>query len=156
MWDFVDAMGVGMAGGYGFPAMTGRVLGWLLVCDPPEQTAAELADDLSASKGAINGATRSLVRAGLVDRVRVRGERADRFRLAAGAWDAQIQDQSKAQAARRLIAQGLDALGDAPAQQRARLEELDAFYAWWQDRIPLLWDDWDAYRRAHLTRQRRT
>ena len=155
MWDFVDAMGTGMAGAYGFPAMTGRVLGWLLVCDPPEQTAAELAEALSASKGAISGATSSLVRARLVDRVRVRGKRPDRFRLHPGAWDAQIQDQSNAQADRHLIAQGLDALGDAPAERRARLEELDAFYASWQDRIPRLWDEWDAYRRTHLATQRR-
>src|ERR1035437_326450 len=63
MWDFVDAMGTGMAAAYAFRAMTGRVLGWLLVCDPPEQTAAELAEALSASKGAISGATSSLVRA---------------------------------------------------------------------------------------------
>ena len=149
MWDLVDAVGVWMARSYGFPAMTGRVLGWLLVCDPPEQTAAELAEALSASKGAINGATNSLVRAGLADRARSRGERADRFRIRIGAWDAELQDQSNARTARQLIAEGLDALADAPPERRARLEELDLFYAWWQERIPKLWDEWDAYRRAN-------
>src|ERR1019366_4743980 len=133
MWDFVDAMGTGMAGAYGFPAMTGRGLGWLLVCDSPQQTAAEHAEAPRASKGAISGATSSLVRARLVDRVRVRGKRPDRFRLHPGAWDAQIQDQSNAQAARHLIAQGLDALGDAPAERRGRLGEPGAFFPLWED-----------------------
>ena len=34
-----------------------------------------------------------LVRAHLVDRLRVRGERADRFRLRPEAWDEQVRDQ---------------------------------------------------------------
>src|ERR1017187_173230 len=139
MWDFVDAMGTGMAGAYGFPAMTGRGLGWLLGCGPPEQTAPELAEALSASKGAISGATSSLVRARLVDRVRVRGKRPDRFRLHPGAWDAQIQDQSNAQAARHLIAQGLDALGDAPAERRARGQEQGGVSPTGEKHVALAW-----------------
>ena len=93
--------------------MTGRVLGWLLVCDPVEQTAAQLAEALEASAGSISGATGMLVRAGLVDRMHIRGERADRFRLRPEAWDEQVRDQGIAEA-RALLAQGLEALaGDS-------------------------------------------
>lgn len=155
LWELVDAAGVWLARGYGFPAMTGRVLGWLLVSDPPEQTAAELMDALRASKGSISGATNTLVRARLVDRFRERGERADRFRIRPGAWDSQLLDQSDAKTARQLIAQGLETLADAPPERRARLEELDAFYAWWAERMPQLWEEWDAYRRHSLSRARK-
>ncbi len=148
LWSFIDAIAAWAARSYGVPPMTGRVLAWLLVCDPPEQTAADLAEALDASKGSISSATGLLVRARLVDRLHIRGERADRFRIRPGAWDDQIRDQG-ADAARALIAQGLEALADAPAIRRQRLEELDAFYAWWQARMPVLWDEWQEYKREH-------
>jgi hypothetical protein len=149
IWRFVDAAGDWVSKSYGFPRMTGRVFAWLLVCDPAEQTAVQLADALDASKGSISGATGTLVRIGLVDRLHVRGERADRFRLRPEAWDDQVRDQG-ADAARALLAQGLDALAGEPAWRRARLEEMDALYAWWQSRMPALLDEWHEYKRARL------
>ncbi len=148
LWAFVDACGAWMASSYGFPRMTGRVLGWLLVCEPAEQTAAQLAQALDASTGAISGATNVLARAKLVDRIRVRGERADRIRLRPGAWDEQVRNQDEINGARALFAQGLAALADAPASRRARLEELDEFYAWWQERMPALWEEWQEHKRT--------
>jgi DNA-binding transcriptional ArsR family regulator len=129
--------------------MTGRVLGWLLVCDPVEQTAAQLSEALDASAGSISGATGSLVRAGLVDRLHIRGERADRFRLRPEAWDEQVRDQGIGEV-RALLAQGLEALAGTPAVRRARLEELDAFYGWWESRMPALWEEWREYKQTTL------
>lgn len=126
--------------------MAGRVFGYLLVCDPAEQTAAELAEALDASKGSISGATGMLVRGKLVDRLHVRGERADRFRVRPDAWDDQVRDQGAGQA-RALVAQGLEALANEPAVRRARLEELNAFYTWWEARMPALADEWQEYKR---------
>jgi DNA-binding transcriptional regulator GbsR (MarR family) len=149
LWQFIDAAGDWWSKSYGLPRMTGRVFAWLLVCDPAEQTAAEIADALDASKGSISGATGMLVRAKLVDRLHVRGERADRFRIRPSAWDDQLRDPSVEQA-RTLLAQGLEALAEEPASRRARLEELDAFYAWYQARMPELWDEWQEYKRTKL------
>ena len=150
LWHFVDVAADWMSRTYGTPKMTGRVLGWLLVCDPVQQTAAQLAEELDASKGAISGATGALVRSRLVERLHVRGERADHFRLRPEAWDDQVRNRAEANDARALIALGLQALGDAPAGRRARLEELDVFYAWWESRMDALWDEWQEYKRAHL------
>ena len=69
--------------------MTGRVLLWLLVCEPAEQTAAQLAEALQASTGTISTGTRMLERMRLAERSHVRGERADRPRIRPGAWDDQ-------------------------------------------------------------------
>ena len=46
---------------FGGCRMMGRVLGWLLVADPPHQTFAEIADALGKSKGSISHATRALI-----------------------------------------------------------------------------------------------
>jgi DNA-binding transcriptional regulator GbsR (MarR family) len=149
LWNFIDATGDWVAGSYGLSRMTGRVFAWLLVCDPPEQTAAQLAEALEASKGSISGATNTLVRFRFVERVHIRGERADRFRLRPGAWDEQLRDPGT-EAARALVAQGLEALAGEPPARRARLEEMDALYAWYQSRMPALLDEWQEYKRGRL------
>lgn len=131
------------------PQTTGRVLAWLLVCDPPEQTAAQLAEELDASKGSISGATTLLVRLRLVERLHVRGERADRFRIRPEAWDDQILDRTVGEA-RKVVALGLDALAGESKERRARLEELDAFYAWYEARMEELYDEWQEYKRTTL------
>jgi DNA-binding transcriptional regulator GbsR (MarR family) len=150
LWKFVDAAGVWMSTSYGMPRMVGRVFGWLLVCDPIEQTAAQLAEELDASKGSISGATGMLVRSGLVDRLHVRGERADRFRLRPGTWDEQLREERGSDQARAMLAQGLEALAGTPPTRRARLEELDAFYAWWQSRMPGLWKEWQQHKQTNM------
>ena len=149
LWRFVDATGTWAAKSYGLPQMTGRVLGWLLVCDPPEQTAAQLAEALHASKGSISSATNMLVRLKLVERLHVRGERADRFRIRPEAWDDQVRDAG-IEEARALLALGLEALTDEPPARRERLKELDAFYAWWEARMPVLWEEWQEYKKTTL------
>jgi len=151
LWEFVDATGDWWAKSYGMPRMTGRVFAWLLVCDPAEQTAAQLAEALEASKGSISGATGMLVRAGLADRLHVRGERADRFRIRPEAFDEQLADPGSAHA-RTLIAQGLEALKDEPPARRARLEDVDLFYAWWQSRVPRLIEEWHEFKRSRTPR----
>jgi hypothetical protein len=39
-----------------------------------------------------------------------------------------------------------------PPARRARLEDLDEFYAWWQERMPVLLQEW----REHKRTRRRT
>ena len=60
---FVEEMGQALAA-YGMTPMAGRMWGWLLICEPPEQTAAQIAEALHASRGAISGTARILAGAG--------------------------------------------------------------------------------------------
>jgi len=130
---FVEELGVLLEAEAGTPRMVGRTLGWLLVCDPAEQSAAELAQALQASKGSISTATRVLLRMGIVERVRIRGERFDRFRAQPEAWDEFFWREEQFTTPRQVLALGL--------------QELDALYAWWERRIPKLREEYLADRR---------
>ncbi|MFV2021605.1 hypothetical protein [Micromonospora sp. LOL_023] len=37
--------------GMGLPPAAGKILGWLLICDPPSQTGSDIAAALDLSKG---------------------------------------------------------------------------------------------------------
>ena len=71
---FVEAM-ARFLGTYGMTPMAGRLWGYLLICDPPEQSAEEIAEALHASRGAISGAVRLLEPIGFIHRSRKRGQR---------------------------------------------------------------------------------
>jgi biotin operon repressor len=75
---FADHAGRLYARRYGMAPVVGRLLGYLAICDPREQSIAELAEALLASRSAIAGAVKSLEQLGLVRRSRAAGERMDR------------------------------------------------------------------------------
>jgi DNA-binding MarR family transcriptional regulator len=152
---FVEELGMQLELEAGAPRMVGRVLGWLLVCEPPAQSAAELAEFLQASKGSISTATRVLLRMGLIVRSHARGERFDRFRALPEAWQEHLWRDEQFAAPRRVLRLGLEALADEPADRRARLEELDAIYAWWERRLPQLREEFFAERGRSGSKQRR-
>jgi DNA-binding transcriptional regulator GbsR (MarR family) len=143
---FVEELGMQFELEAGAPRMVGRVLGWLLVCEPPEQSAAELAHTLQASKGSISTATRVLLRMGMVERVRIRGERFDRFRALPEAWDDFLWRDEQFAEPRRVLRLGLEALAGEPSERRERLEQMDLIYAWWQRRLPQLREEYMAER----------
>lgn len=78
---FADHVGRFYARQYGFPPMAGRLLGYLFVCDPPQQTIDELGEALLASRSAITGAVKLLEGYRMARRTRVAGERVDRVSL---------------------------------------------------------------------------
>lgn len=121
---FVDAMGQYL-GTYGLSPMSGRLWAWLLICDPPEQSATDLAEALKASRGAISGAAGSLSAWGIIRRMRRRGDRREYFSIPSGAFDSLLRGAGAGY--NRLLditSQGLAAMSSAPPQARLRLEEV--------------------------------
>src|SRR5258706_1264092 len=74
---FADHAGRFYARRYGMAPMVGRLLGYLAICDPREQSIAELAEALLASRSAIAGAVKTVDTLGLIRRSRAGGDRMD-------------------------------------------------------------------------------
>ena len=91
--EFVEEMGQYLAS-YGMTPMAGRMWGWLLISDPPEQTAAEIAEALQASRGAISGTARILASAGMIRRTTRRGDRREYFSAPPEALDSMLASAS--------------------------------------------------------------
>jgi DNA-binding transcriptional regulator GbsR (MarR family) len=128
----------------GYPPMAGRITGWLLVCEPELQTAAELCAVLEASAGSISATTRLLVQYGLVERVGVPGQRSVAFRLHPGAGSVAIR-RTLAQARRKraLMEKGLRLLEDRPEAARRRLRDHAGFFRFLERELPALGERWE-------------
>jgi DNA-binding transcriptional regulator GbsR (MarR family) len=140
---YVEDFGV-LFGQFGLPRMVGRVLGALLVSDPPERSAEELAEVLRASRGSISSATRSLVQMGLVERRARPGERRDYFRVKPGAWRELMHRELEALSTfRRMAERGLGLMDSGDPEAKRGLEEMRDLYAYWEREFPAVLERWE-------------
>ena len=128
----------------GLPRMAGRILGALLVADPPEQTADQLAATLHASRSSISTMTRLLERTGLIDRVSRPGDRRLYYRNRPDAWHQRtLAALDPIRHMRALAEEGLRLMNGAPPETLQGLEDMYRFYAYWEREMPRMIDAWE-------------
>jgi DNA-binding MarR family transcriptional regulator len=145
---FADHAGRFYARRYGMAPVVGRLLGYLAVCEPREQSIGELADALLASRSAIAGAVSTLENLGLIRRSRAAGERMDRVYIDLSSPRAMGFDLTEYQEQGELAREGLRLLSDAPPERRAVLLEWASFADFLVDRLPVLEKEWKQLREA--------
>lgn len=146
--DFVEHFGEFFARA-GHQRIAGRVLGWLLICDPPHQSADDLRRVTRASKASVSITLRLLAAADLVERIGVPGQRRAYYRVRPGAWSTDLRRKvDQITGARRLAEEGLALLADATPERRRRLEEMRELYAFFEREFPGLIERWLASRKT--------
>jgi DNA-binding MarR family transcriptional regulator len=146
---FADHMGRFYARRYAFPPMVGRLLGYLAVCDPPEQTIGELAEALLASRSAITGAVKTLETMHAVTRSRSAGDRMDRVRIDLSSPESLGMDITEYEELGQLAREGLHVLRDQSVERRAILSEMSAFADFLIEQMVRFENEWKV-RRAEL------
>ena len=143
---FVERFGVA-AESYGWPRIAGKLLAWLLICEPAEQSLADLQQALLVSKGSVSTMGRFLLERGFIERCSRRGDRRLYVRIAPGVWARLLSRNLASVGGFQALAQEAVALleGAAPSV-RARAEEMAEFYDWWAAEAPALIARWEAYR----------
>lgn len=137
---FVEEMGQ-MLAGYGMTPMAGRMWGWLLICEPPEQTAAEIATALQASRGAISGTARLLANAGFIRRTTRSGDRREYFSAPPEALDTFVSGAGRIyRQIREMVERGLVAIAERPPESRARLQEMRDVMFYIETEVPAVMD----------------
>lgn len=145
---FIEDVGLAFEGS-GLPRMAGRILGWLLICDPPHQSPGELAEVLQASKGSISSMTRLLEQIGLIERLSLPRERRDYFRIRNASWTELFRRRMLLISSfRELADQGLTLLNGHTPERRQRLEEMRDMYAFFEHQLPLLLERWERERQC--------
>ncbi|MFJ1561514.1 GbsR/MarR family transcriptional regulator [Streptomyces mirabilis] len=139
---FADRIGHFYARQFGFPPMAGRLLGYLLVCDAPQQSIDQLSDALLASRSAVTGSVKLLESFRMVRRTRMAGDRVDRVCLRPVNEQPQHFDSAVHEEQAALFREGLALLGDAPVERLMPLQEKIALAEFFAERLPLLLDEW--------------
>lgn len=118
----------------GLTPAAGLLLGHLTVCEPAAQTQAALASALRISTGSVSTQLRQLIQIGMVERVRLPGERAARYQLPVNMWTELMASEDQRIA-------GLRALADAgaavtPSERPDRIGSLDLMVRFWESEWP--------------------
>jgi len=129
----------------GMPRMNGRLLGWMLICDPPGQSLTDLARSLGVSRASISIATRLLQANGLIRRAVEPGSRGYRFELEPEVF-MQMRADVQFGALRALLERGIAIVGDENDPRAARLREARDFYAFVEREVPALIERYRAER----------
>ncbi|HSK93286.1 MAG TPA: MarR family transcriptional regulator [Candidatus Angelobacter sp.] len=134
---FIEAMARVL--GAGMPPMAGRMWAYLAICDPPERTAAEIADRLQASRGSVSTMARILEHIGLVRRRTKPGDRREHFYVPPDAARQLIERSTQQmRASREVLDAGLALVADRPAESQARLRDLREAFAFFEREWPAL------------------
>lgn len=137
----------------GMPRMTARLLGWMLICDPPSQSIAELAAALGVSRASVSISTRLLQASGLIRRVAEPGARGYRFELDPAFFSGQMNAANPFGLLRQMLERGITIAGGEASPRAARLREARDFYAFVERAIP---EAIDRYRAERDRRQEAT
>jgi DNA-binding transcriptional regulator GbsR (MarR family) len=115
---------------YGLPPITGRVIGWLLICEPPTQSAGEIADAIGASRASLTTTLRFLVTSGFVQRRRRPGDRTTYYGVDDNMWETVIQRRIASMVSfSEITIEGMSLVG--PSSRRAdRLRAARQFFGW--------------------------
>lgn len=123
----------------GLPRMAGRVLGVLLICDPPAQSLTDLCGLLQASKSSISTMTRLLMEMSLIERAASPVPRQVYFQFKPGGWVVFIRQRLKLWASLHQITErGLELLQDQDPVLRERLQEAHDMFSLIEDELPAL------------------
>lgn len=123
----------------GMPRMAGRILGVLLICDPPAQSISEITEKLKASKSSVSIMARLLVENGLIERVASPVPRRDYYQFKPGGWLVYMRQWLALMSELHSIAErGLDLIQDRPAELRERLQEAHDVFSMMEEHMPAL------------------
>lgn len=141
---FCDHLGRFYAERYGFPPVAGRLIGYLYVCEPAQQSINEIADTLLSSRSAINNAVKMLETQKLINRSRPAGTRADLISLNPLGRENLGFDPSEYQQMASLAREGIELLSNASPERRQALEVVVSLNDFMADRLPRLYEEWNA------------
>ena len=143
---FIEELGLTFES-QGVPRMAGRILGALLVADPPERSADQLMRTLHASRSSVSTMTRLLEGAGYIERVTRPGDRRLHYRARPDVWHQRtLESLEPMRQLRRLAEKGLRLTGGASDEARRGLSDMYRFLAYWEQELPRMIEGWKAAR----------
>lgn len=127
----------------GATRMAGRIIGWLLICDPSHQSAKQIANATGASLASVSVATRTLTQAAIIERFGMPGERTVFFRLAPGTWMRLMRFRLvQISGMTALAEEGLRIRQGAGEATKSRLREIHSYCSFMDREMPALLERW--------------
>ena len=127
----------------GHQPMVGRLMAYLMLAEPPQKTFEEIVEFLVSSKSAVSNTLNMLMYMGIVDYVKITGDRKRYFRLNQNAWntmfEAQIQELSNL---RGLVQEILNLRSDQYPELNQEISDFNSLLQLYEMEFPDILNQW--------------
>jgi DNA-binding transcriptional regulator GbsR (MarR family) len=127
----------------GHQPMVGRLMAYLMLAEPPQKTFEEIVEFLISSKSAVSNTLNMLMYMGIVDYVKITGDRKRYFRLNQNAWntmfEAQIQEFSNL---RGLVQEILNLRSDQYPELNQEISDFNSLLQLYEKEFPDILNQW--------------
>jgi len=127
----------------GHQPMVGRLMAYLMLAEPPQKTFEEIVEFLVSSKSAVSNTLNMLMYMGIVDYVKITGDRKRYFRLNQNAWntmfEAQIQELSNL---RGLVQEILNLRSDQYPELNGEIKDFYSLLELYEQEFPIMLNKW--------------
>lgn len=133
----------------GLTRIAGKIIGWLLICEPPYQDQSDIIRALGASKSSISVALKDLTMLYLVERFALPGNRRTFYRTSKDMWSRSFRARMhQITELKELSERGLEALENESPERRQRLEFMRDMNAFMETEFPKMLDAWDEIKKS--------
>ncbi len=141
----VEQMGTWFAS-LGVPRAAGQMFGYLLVCEPAEQSAGEIIANAGLSPASVSASARLLVQMDAVEKRHRVGDRKTYYRLRSDFWIAMAEAKLKGFGQLASMGRQIILVGGLPRTDG--LDEMITFADFWLQELPNLAARWERYKDA--------
>ena len=141
--DWCDRVGEYFSTNAGLPSITGRTMAWLMICEPSEQSPADISAALSVSRASLTTSLGTLTASGLVRRISRPGSRARYYRSVEEAWSVALRQRLQSIGAFVALVEAGQRLS---VSGNTRLRAVEDVYRWFAEEIEPLWQRWEELR----------
>lgn len=129
---------------WGLGRTPGRIIGYLMIADPPYKSMNDITEQLSMAKSTISIGLRLLTNYGFIEKFSVPGERADYYRLDHSFFPKGVAVKVQAMKSfRDLIGKAMEIVGEENDHRNEALLEMYEMYDWLEAKFPQLFEEWE-------------
>lgn len=141
---FIEKLGLHFENHINFPRIAGKIFAYLLISDPPEQTAKQITQKLQISKSSFSSMSRLLIQTDLVEEVTKPGQRSRYYQVKEGVGEqAFIKRRESLVLVRALLKDGRSLLEGKKAELTHRIDDLDDAYGFYENELTTMISKWE-------------
>jgi len=135
--EFIDGVAAYYQMNDGMPLARGRLIGWLVICDPPTQSARSLSAKVGCDESDVDYILGLLVPSGVLQRSEAPDPDDFLVKMDDTAWPERVKAVfANIPVFHEILQQGCEALAEAPAERRRRIESMERLFGYLSVEIP--------------------
>lgn len=140
--NFIEKFALNLEKNTRLPHAGGKIFAYLLICDPPEQTAKQIINELEISKSSFSYMIRLLIESQIVQEINKKGIRSRHYKIKENGYDFLFLKKLQGLYETRLILEEGISLLNESGNANERIQNVHELYSFFEEEMILLDKKW--------------